>query len=167
MRSFLNTVGAHGGAVCFAFVLSASVLACSDDGTDEMGDGTMGDTMGDGDPGDGDPTAGDGDPGDLTFAGDIGPLLTASCGCHAEGGSAALTLVINYANIVDVASTQAPAVNLVTTGDSGASYIVNKMRNTQGDVGGLGNPMPPPPAATLAESDIAMVEAWIDAGAMP
>ena len=174
MTSLLDIVGVRTGAICLAFALSSSVVACTDDGTEDMGDG---DTMGDGDPGDGDPSTGDGDPstgdgdgdpgGDLTYAGEIGPLFTASCSCHSSGGVAAATLTISHANLVDVASTQVPSINLVTTGDPGASYVINKMRGTHTNVGGSGNPMPPPPAGLLAETDIAMVEAWIDGGALP
>ena len=131
------------------FALLLTLGACSDDGAD----GESGETSGE----------------DLSHAADIQPIWEASCvtGCHAPMGNASFLDLSGdaYAVLVDVESGQAAGVDFVVTGDSGASYLVNKLRNTQAGAGGSGAQMPL--GGSLDEASIATIEAWIDAGAMP
>ena len=151
-------------SLCFALSLATGALAC-DDTNDEGGDET--ETGGDGDP------SGDGD-GDTTLshAADMQPIWNASCvsGCHEAGGNAETVLDLSgdaYDNIVSATSTQAPGLSLVEPGNSGESYLVNKLRGTQFAAGGLGANMPGGGAAALPEDTITLIEEWIDAGAAP
>jgi hypothetical protein len=58
-------------------------------------------------------------------------------------------------------------LTIVTPGDPDASYLMNKLNNTQGDVGGGTSPMPQPPAMALSQADIDKIEMWIAQGAKP
>jgi hypothetical protein len=163
------------GSLGFVFALATGALACEGETADEMSDETTGD--GDGDPtgdGDGDPTGdgdGDGDGDPLSHAADIQPIWDDTCltMCHAAGGTAVTILDLSgdaYDNIVGAPSTQVVGMNLVEPGDSANSYLVHKLRGTQVGAGGLGAAMPSGSPA-LPEATIAMIEAWIDAGAAP
>ena len=69
-----------------------------------------------------------------------------------------------YAALVGVASVGAPGLTRVVAGDASSSYLINKLRGTQLDVGGAGGQMPLS-GGPLADADIAAIEAWINAGA--
>jgi hypothetical protein len=154
-RDLLARIGLLG----FALAL-ATPLACMEDGGDEMSDETGdgdGDQSGDGD--------GDG------HAAAIQPIWDANCltMCHEAGGSAVTILDLSgngYDNLVGMPSTQAVGLNLVEPGNSADSYLIHKLRGTQVDAGGLGAAMPSG-GDSLEEATIAMIEAWIDAGAAP
>lgn len=145
-----------------------SLLGCpsSDDVADADGDATE-DSTGDGDPGDGD---GDGDPVELSLAADIQPIFDDNCvtSCHQPGGlSSFMDLTDAFNSIVGVPSAQADPVLRVDPGSAADSYIVAKLRGTQADLGGSGARMPAGGAPMLDEPTIAMIEAWIDGGALP
>ena len=155
--------------VGLSFALALSVVACSDDGGDELGDETE-TSSGDGDgdaAGDGD---GDGDTGaPLSHAADIQPIWDAKCtnaGCHQPGGSfEALDLSGDaYDNIVGVTAIQAPELQRIEAGNSAGSYLINKLLGTQEDVGGSGSGMPPTP---LEPDDILIIAQWANEGALP
>ena len=101
------------------------------------------------------------------FARDVLPILQANCtGCHRPGGFGPFSLLPNaaHANLVDVASAQAP-LDLVTPGDADASYLVHKLAGTHRDVGGGGSQMPRGrPALSQAEQEL--IREWIQAGAL-
>ncbi|WP_146157242.1 hypothetical protein [Enhygromyxa salina] len=168
MNSLLNRSGIRTAALGFTLALGSSALAC--DGGDDMGDAdTTDDTTGDGD---GD-TTGDGD-GDaaLSHAADIQPIWDANCaqGCHMPGGVyAALDLSGDATdNLIGATTSQAAGKTFVAAGDSANSYIVAKLRGTQMEFGGMGGSMPAGANATpLPEETIALIEQWIDEGALP
>jgi len=154
-----------------ALALCWGVTGCSDDGETMDGE-TTGDAETTGDETTGDETTGDETTGseELTHSADIQPIWEGSCttGCHAPGGVAEFLDLSSdgYDDLVGVASTQAPALSLVEAGASDMSYLVNKLRGTHLDAGGSGGTMPAG-MDPLDEATIAMIESWIDAGAMP
>ena len=94
-----------------------------------------------------------------------GEVLTPSCGfssCHG-GGAGAFTLDgsdADHARMVGAPSVADPSRTLVIPGDPDGSYLLAKM---EGGAGIEGDTMPP---GGLLEADrIAIVRAWIDAGA--
>lgn len=81
------------------------------------------------------------------------------------------------AGIVNVPSTTAPAVNVITAGDANASFLMHKLDNTQGDQGyaceaqtstvedPCGDPMPQTSEEILCINDRDTIRNWINAGA--
>lgn len=91
----------------------------------------------------------------------------AKSGCHSSASaSAGLSLAEGeaYDELVGVASTQAPTLNIVKAGSPGSSYLINKLRGTQTDVGGSGVQMPKG-GTLLTEEQISTIEEWITNGA--
>jgi hypothetical protein len=102
---------------------------------------------------------------------DVIRLSCATSGCHDSRATPASSLDLSdasrtYSNLVNRASTQAPALKLVNPGNPGASYLVNKLLGTHASVGGSGVRMPQY-SAPLASSDIDRIETWITNGALP
>jgi len=85
--------------------------------------------------------------------------------CHgSNGASAGLRLDdgASFAALVDMASTEVPELNRVSTGDPDNSYLVQKIEGTAA-VGArmpLGGPM-------LPQESIDLIRGWISAGALP
>lgn len=138
------------------YVLFFSVAACAGDGTglDENGNPI------------GTPPTGT----DVTLSGHVQPIFTANCalsGCHA-GGSPALGQNLSsgqtHANVVNVPSQEAPALMRVRPFEPDSSYLVHKIQDTQGSVGGSGLRMPV--GGSLTADQIATIRAWITAGAL-
>jgi len=96
----------------------------------------------------------------------IQPIWNNACtGCHtALGGSAGLALGqgVSYAALVSVASTQVPGLNLVEPGNTGLSYLFEKVNAHQPQVGVRMRPGTP---MSLAEQ--ALIRDWINQGALP
>ncbi|MDP2310325.1 MAG: hypothetical protein Q8P18_30190 [Pseudomonadota bacterium] len=97
-------------------------------------------------------------------------IFTASCAfssCHGNsgGGAAGLDLTDGaaHAELIGVESTDAPGEILVVAGDSASSYLVKKCAATAGIVG---EPMPDGAATGLDAERLALLKAWIDAGAL-
>ena len=87
----------------------------------------------------------------------------ASAACHASGATKPFLDQANaYGALVGAQSTQSSLL-YVAPGDVEKSYLVHKLRNTQGTVGGSGTLMPTDGA--LAPADVAAIEAWIANGA--
>ena len=94
-------------------------------------------------------------------------VLATSCGfssCHG-GGAGQLTLsaddpAINHAALVNVASDVVEGAILVVPGDSSSSYLVQKLNGAEGIEG-----TEMPPNQMMEAERIALVTAWIDAGA--
>lgn len=162
MNSLFDRFGARAGALCFAATLLGG-LACTDDGMSEESGDTLAETTGDG----------DGDPGALSYAADIQPIWDDNCtnsGCHQMGGLAEFLDLSgdSYGNVVGVLSTQNTSLQLVEANSSGTSYLVDKLRGTQIDAGGMGGSMPAGAnAMPLPEETIMLIEAWIDGGVLP
>ena len=94
------------------------------------------------------------------------PILTnngaktcAQAGCH-SGASPQAGMDLNassaFANIVNVSSTENPALFRVKPGDSANSYLFQKVRSGQMPLSG----------GPLSAADIATIKAWIDQGAL-
>ena len=138
--------------------LAATLLACG-----SSGDGSPAGPSG-GDPDGGSPDGGGGQA--VTLARLSDEIFTPRCatsGCHA-GNNPAANLPLGAreiaAAIVDVPSAAKPDYKLVAPGDPVNSYLLMKMR---GDEGIAGDRMPP--ARALEAEQIALVEAWVEAGA--
>ena len=116
---------------------------------------------------------GDKDTGDSVPVADdwasVNTTLENSCAfssCHG-GGESGLTLAVgasdeNYAEIVGVESQDNPGHILVVPGDHASSYL---WRKCAADEGVLGDPMPTPGPGLDVER-LAVIAAWIDAGAL-
>ncbi len=99
---------------------------------------------------------------------DLLPLWVERCvdgGCHAVDGPSPVVLEGEgvHDRLVDQASMEAPLMDLVEPGRPEESYLVHKLRGTQLEVGGMGQQMPF--SGPLSEDELALVEAWIAAGA--
>ena len=109
-------------------------------------------------------TAGGGGEADGSFA-SVQEVFTQSCAfssCHGAG-SGGLTLAgdaSDHAALVGVAAFGDSSQTLVVAGDADGSYLVAKM---EGAAGISGDVMPP--GAALGADTVAIVRAWIDAGA--
>ena len=146
---------------CFsALLLSLSMTAACDDSDDELGSDTGSDS-GNGD-GDGDDS--------LSFESDILPLISDRCGCHRSGnspGNLGLDSATAYGNLVGRNATQAP-MKRVEANSAENSYLPYKLKDTQASVGGSGAVMPKGQGAPrLSPEEIALVETWINEGALP
>lgn len=108
-------------------------------------------------------------PANPTHTTDIQPVWDLRCGsaggsCHLGGAtSGALAMDDAYDNIVSVASDDVPGMALVEPGDPASSYLLHKILDTQGTVGGSGGPMPA--SGNMTPYERALVEAWIAEGA--
>lgn len=133
-----------------------------DDGTTSGDDGTTsGSATDSGETGDGST----GEPA-LSFATDVLPILVASCDCHTDGAPEGLDMNDAYANLVDVASAQVPALDRIEPGQPDESYMWLKLNDAHVAAGGTGNPMPAPTGG-LDGASLATIEAWILDGAEP
>lgn len=131
---------------CGSLVIAAA-LACAGEGTGPNGNGAV------------------------SFANDVQPIFSNRCalsGCHVapsppEGMN--LSAGQAYANIVNVTSSQVPAMVRVKPGDPEASYLVLKIEGRQAEVGGTGQRMPAL-GCCLSSAQIATIRSWISAGAL-
>lgn len=114
----------------------------------------------------------------FSYANDIAPIFTQTCdGCHLNGVALGnLSLDNGHADIVNVASDQVPAMNLITPSDLDNSYLWLKLTNTHSDVG-EGDVMPTDGiiATTETKTDLdgndveidtlQVIQFWIENGA--
>jgi hypothetical protein len=142
--------------LCVGAALLCLLAACAGDGTglDENGN----------------PLGSGGGDAAVSLSRDVQPILTANCalsGCHA-GSNAVLGQNLSsgqaYASIVNVTSQEAAPLKRVLPFFPDSSYLVHKIQGTQGTVGGSGGRMPLG-GAPLSEAQIAIIRAWITAGA--
>ena len=116
----------------------------------------------------GDPAAPNGDPdpdpgAQLSFASDVQPIFDARCGpaCHGANGNGGLDLRPgqSHASLVGVTSPtyQAPRIE---AGDPAGSVLFNKITDT-----GVYGPLMPAGGPALSADRIAVIRAWIEAGA--
>ena len=115
----------------------------------------------------------DGDTGDSSadtpaFTEDLQPIFNRNCvgSCHdATTRSGGLTLAadVAYSELVGVPSEQVPSLVRVAPGDPDVSYLLNKLEGTHMSVGGEGTRMPP--ELVLAQTELDLFRAWIEAGA--
>lgn len=92
--------------------------------------------------------------------------------CHRPGRAKAglrLDAEHAYASLVDRQSSQARKRLLVSPGEPGESYLLDKMRGTHLDVGGHGARMPLRgtwgPEGSLSDDEVERIRAWIADGA--
>lgn len=103
----------------------------------------------------------------VSFSKDIQPIFTNNCViCHqGASGSAGLSLDPGsaYNNLVNVSSSESSLMR-VAPNSADKSYLLNKLKGTQGQAGGSGAQMPygAPP---LSQSQIDLIQQWISAGA--
>jgi hypothetical protein len=104
----------------------------------------------------------------VSFATDVQPIFSGRCatsGCHMGGspaGSLSLEAGVAYGNIVNVASSEVPAVSRVLPGDASNSYIYQKITDAPGI---LFSPMPFG-SYPMPSDDIDTIESWINQGAL-
>jgi mono/diheme cytochrome c family protein len=97
-----------------------------------------------------------------TFA-EVQSIFNANCvGCHGSNGGLTLSSSVSYNNLVNTPSQGLPTVLRVTPGSSDDSYLIWKLEGRSGIVGSR-----MPQGGALSASDIALIAAWIDAGANP
>lgn len=103
----------------------------------------------------------------VSFAGQVEPIFAANCalaGCH-SAASAQEGLVLApgqaFANIVNVSSSQNPALNRITPGNPDDSYLVMKIRGAAG-IRGSRMPLGRPP---LTAEQIQTIVDWVLEGA--
>jgi hypothetical protein len=157
-------------------ILAMLVLACAGDGTglDENGNPTPGGPQPPGPQPPGPEAPGPEPPGpepSATLSGDVQPIFSTNCalsGCHA-GLNAVLGQDLStgrtFASVVDIPSVEAPSLRRVRPFLPDSSYLVHKIQGTQVSVGGSGARMPLIGGA-LTEDEIAVIRAWIAAGAL-
>ena len=164
-----------GLSMCVAGLLAAGCPA--DDGNDDGNDDASGTddntTAQDSTTSPADSTSG-GPTTELRHSTDIQPIWNAHCttSCHEPGGAFAIYVDLSegaYDRIVNVASYTIPGIDFIEPGDTEASYIWHKIRNTQMSVaGGNGDGMPYPssnPPTVLTQEEIDTIEEWILGGA--
>ena len=103
----------------------------------------------------------------LGFAADVYPIIEANCSCHINGAPNGLGMAdadTAYANLVDVDAMAGNNNVRVVTGDSGNSFLINKLT---GDLMGPEGAQMPLNAMPLMQGDIDTITAWIDGGANP
>jgi len=99
-------------------------------------------------------------------------ILTPRCAtsaCHSGNPPSnnvpvSLDADLAWQQLVGVPSSEAPSLNLVEPGHPETSYLVSKLRGSQGTDGGSGVQMPLG-AGALSEDEIQVIEAWITNGA--
>jgi hypothetical protein len=100
----------------------------------------------------------------VAFTDDVQSLFTKkSVACHNDrspGSGVSLQKGSSIANLVDVPSTELPAMMRVVPGDSASSYLAHKLLDTHLDVGGSGKKMPL--SGRLKDEEIAAIISWID-----
>lgn len=164
--------------LAFSCIL-APLTGCDSGGGDDDGsttnatmtDPTAGDSTGDL------PTTGDepttGGAVEVDYVTDIQPIWDAQTngcvvGCHVAGGFAAYTTVLldpanSHKTMVGVMSLQATGLMIVKPGDAANSYLWHKLNDTHLSVNGIGTKMPQ--TGMLTADQLALIKAWIDAGA--
>ncbi len=145
-----------------------------DAGASEETTGDDDDATGDDDDatGDDDDATGDDDDssaGPATFAEVFTVVLDQRCSCHA-GASHSTGFAFDgnqetaYGVLVDVASSEAPALDRIEPGSLADSYLWAKVTGTQADVGGSGGQMPLS-GGPLNASELGLIQSWIEDGA--
>ncbi len=144
--------------------LSGEVPEPTDDGDDQPDDGD-----GDDQPDDGDDQSDE--PGEMVFfSADIQPILNERCiNCHFPGGFAQMVGIpwdfreeTAFDDIVEQSSIQDGSFTLVVPGDADSSLLFLKVSSESPPVGSM-MPLGGPP---LADSEVALIRAWIEQGAL-
>jgi hypothetical protein len=104
----------------------------------------------------------------VSFATDVQPIFSTNCatsGCHSGSfppGDLNLEPGQAYGNIVNVASSEVPALSRVLPGDASNSYLYQKITDAMGIVN---QPMPFG-SYPMPQPNIDAIESWIDQGAL-
>jgi hypothetical protein len=117
------------------------------------------------------PFAVTGPPRDVSFAGELQPVLSAKCtaaGCHgtiaAQEGLQLTDAATSYSNLVGVASHQCPTLQRVTPANADASYVIVKFLGSVSAPCFFGSKMPKGLTALTLE-EIQAFRDWIANGA--
>src|SRR5437868_6367440 len=98
------------------------------------------------------------------YAEKVQPIFDVNCVvCHQDAqplGNLSLQRSSALKNLVRVASDEVPAMPRITPGDAATSYLIHKLRGTQGMVNGSGERMPFG-NQPLADGEIAAIQSWI------
>ena len=93
-------------------------------------------------------------------------MTCATASCH-TGASAPQGMDLSagnaYSNVVGVASTELPTMERVSPNAPLESYLVHKLRGSQGIIGGIGSRMPL--GGSVTDDQLAAIVAWILSGA--
>jgi hypothetical protein len=114
------------------------------------------------------PGGGSGGTATIDFTTQIQPIFDDNCafsGCHAAdtaSGGLVLDAGKSLSNLVDVTSSEVAPDKRVVAGNSGASYIIEKLTKNPPR---SGERMPLGVAAGLPADQIALIRTWIDEGA--
>lgn len=103
-------------------------------------------------------------PREVTYEADIQPLLSRNCAgapCHSAASPYVTLVNVDLTTLIDTASTQVPALDYITPGNSGASYLWIKLAGSAGIV----NNQMPLGAPAFDQATLDLVADWIDAGA--
>jgi hypothetical protein len=156
-------------ATCYALLLTA--LGCAAE-TNTPRDGALGPLAGTGGSGtSANAVGGAGMDGDsqVGYAATVQPFVKQACNCHRSEpilmAPFSLKDADGYANLVNAASMQVPAMMRVAPGDTAHSYLWHKINGTQASVGGSGQIMPS--TIPLNADEKSIFERWINAGAPP
>jgi hypothetical protein len=165
-------------ALGVGFLGAGSLLACGSDSIpagDDDDDGEASDDDDDdseiSDDDDDDSEASDDDDDDdaaPSYARDIQPIFDHACGCHMTSNPAAglaLGQDDGYEALVDVENQD--GLVFVSPGDVDASYLVNKVEDTQDEVDEGKGKMMPPSGDGLSDDEKETIRLWIEAGAKP
>ncbi len=104
------------------------------------------------------------------FESQVQPIFNARCTpCHvgspSPSGGQNLSAGVSHGNIVNVKSNGLPTMNRITPNDVSKSYLLHKLKNTHLSVGGFGSQMPQG-GPFLGADQIAIIEQWVNAGAL-
>ena len=108
---------------------------------------------------------------ETTFSSLSQRIFTPRCAvssCHAGSPPPSAPMSLEpgkaYASLVGAPSKELPSMQLVAPGRPDQSYLIHKLRETAGNVGGLATRMPLG-KEPLTEAELADIESWIAGGA--
>lgn len=117
-------------------------------------------------------------PATYSFTTDVMPIFQTSCafsGCHGSMGAPAAGMDLGadaaqvYANIVNVASTEYPAMVRIKPGDPANSYLLHRVDDDANTLPGCTSvactELMPQDGLPLAATDLATIRGWISEGA--
>ena len=111
-------------------------------------------------------------PGSVSYKSNIQPVFNRSCaiaGCHRPPTSAQqldLTKNVSYGQLVNVPSTEQPAVMRVAPGNPDDSYLIQKIEGTPGISGGQMPVGCPGTVPCLSGDQMDMFRTWVTEGAL-
>ena len=100
-------------------------------------------------------------------AADVQAILGANCTiCHSGANPPRGLNLENVRAVVGVPAAECPLKNRITAGDAAHSYLIDKLHGAAQDGACFVGQRMPAGSPALADSDIALITAWINAGAL-